>query len=157
MGTYQNKITVLFFFLLIITITNKAQSIKLQLNGTTKQVKKNLPKTMLLRYATDSSIINIKGKVIQYEFPYLLIKTDTQTIKLNVKQIHNLKYRNWLCLLNYTAAAFTTDISLLLIYETFRSGGTGFLFGSALSIATTYVLIDGAKREFNTKTEWSFY
>jgi hypothetical protein len=134
-----------------------AQNIHLQKNQTLKKNGIKLPKMLSIEYKDSGNIKSIRGKGIQYKFPFLFLVEEKDTFRIDVKNVSKIKYNNSIVAPLVVVGFGLTSVASIAGLLDFLNGNyyEGFLFIGAGYIA--YNLYRKLPKEFDTKTEWHFY
>jgi hypothetical protein len=152
-----NKVLIvclLYFFYLPL----KGQELNIEKNNSLEKISFKLPKKMKLEYVSDSILLKQKVKVIDYNFPYLMvIDSKKDTLFLNVQEINSLKIsspiKNTFLVIS---TVFLTPLTLGSLGQA-STGSPGLLFVSALGAFCIYKSVNNLCNKYDTKTKWSFY
>lgn len=155
----RSKIVILFM-IICLSINSKAQYINLQKNGSLRTIRISIQKKIKVEYVTEKGKQCYKGMAYKYEYPYLYFKIKRDTILLDVRRIEKIKISSNTQYFNYILCYIPISISVALINEGFLNYGRIHIAeaaGSIIPIGITYLLIESAIKDYNTKTKWSFY
>jgi len=151
----KNKLSI-FSILFFVSIAINAQYITLKKMGTFRKKNIGYQKNYTFTYSTDTGNIIFKGKIGDYEFPYLIVDSKPKPFIIDVRNITHLKYNSDLIPPNILALLFTTDFSVLLTIESIKEQNLYLLASALPSEILSYFLIRGFKTRLDTKNKWSF-
>ena len=144
----NNSYILVLIFLLNFSLSY-CQKVELKKNGTQRIYQFRLPKYITLDYQTDSGILHIEAKAINYKFPLMTIMEHKKTTNIDVRKINKLEYNSRIAGLYYIGAITTSIITLSFLPPLFLSRNSLedsfeiILFAfDCISFTVEYVLVD---------------
>ena len=148
----------LFFLFVLFSVFAEAQNIRLQKNETLKKREIKLCKGILIEYSNAGTMKIVSGKAFRYEFPFLFLKTKSDTLQVDVRNIKSIGIHHQLEALNVTGAILAPFITTLFLLDI--ASGVAFPLEKILFLpggVLSYYCIKAWPHRYNTETEWSFY
>ena len=156
----SNSVFLVLMLLLNVSIIY-CQKVGLKKNGTERIYHFRLPKFIALDYQTDSGLLHIEAKAINYTFPNMTITEHKKTINIDVRKINKLDYNSRISGLYYIGAITTSIITLSFLPPLFLSRNSledsfEIILLACIPASLSYLQLYEANRKFNTKNKWSF-
>ncbi len=156
----NNSYILVIIFLLNFSLSY-CQKVELKKNGTQRIYQFRLPKYITLDYQTDSGILHIEAKAINYKFPLMTIMEHKKTTNIDVRKINKLEYNSRIAGLYYIGAITTSIITLSFLPPLFLSRNSledsfEIILFACIPASLSYLQLYEADRKFNTKNKWSF-